>query len=61
MSISCANYVHGSDTSTTQQIEANSAKTPPAQKKKSRATALENRVLCYVTRTASDREQIAKH
>ena len=50
MSISCVNYVHGSDTSTHQQIEANSAKTPPAQTK-SRATALESRILCYVTRT----------
>ena len=31
MSISCVNYIHGSDTRTHQQIEANSAKTPPAQ------------------------------
>ena len=33
MSISCVNYVYGSDTSTHQQIKANSAKTPAAQYK----------------------------
>ena len=31
MSISRVNYIHGSDTWTHQQIETNSAKTPPAQ------------------------------
>lgn len=46
MSISCVNYVHGSDTSTHQQIEANSAKTP--LNKKSRATAV--KTMCFVMR-----------
>ena len=36
ISISCVNYVRGSDTSTHQQIDVNSAKTPPAQHKISR-------------------------
>ena len=61
ISISCVNYVYGSDTSKCQQIEVNSAKTPPAQYKISSDSMCENHELCHVTRTASDREQIAKY
>ena len=57
ISISCVNYVHGSDTNKSKST----LQRHHQLNTKSRATACENHELCHVTRTASDREQIAKY